>query len=78
MIPKASAEGISYGDYYWYNAAGQLWLFGGRSDAGALCGLAFAVSSLAWSYSYADLSARLAYYGEVNFVSAQRLAELVA
>ena len=78
MIPKASAEGISYGDYYWYHSAGQLWLFGGHSDFGASCGLASASSDCAWSYSYADLSARLAYYGEVNFVSAQRLAELVA
>ena len=78
MIPKASAEGISYGDYYWYHSAGQLWLFGGHSANGANCGLASALSNLAWSYSSSYFSARLAYYGEVNFVSAQRLAELVA
>ena len=37
-----------------------LWLFGGRSSAGANCGLAYAYSSLAWSDSYAHVSARLA------------------
>lgn len=78
MIPKASAEGISYGDYYWYDSAGQLWVFGGRSRNGADCGLACAASDDAWSASDSNYSARLAYYGEVNFVSAQRLAELAA
>ena len=78
MIPKASASGISYGDYYWYNAAAQLWLFGGHSYDGASCGLAAASSGVAWSRSHASASARLAYYGEVNKVSAARLAELLA
>ena len=78
MIPKGSVSGISYGDGYWYSAAGQLWLFGGRSKDGARCGLASAASNDAWSASFAVISARLAYYGEVNFVSAQRLAELAA
>lgn len=78
MIPKASASGISYGDYYLYNAAGQLWLFGGYSNDGANCGLAFADSSNAWLDSIAILSARLAYYGDINKVSSARLAELAA
>ena len=76
MIPKQSISGISYGDNFWYAEAGQLWLFGGYSYHGAACGLAFADSGNVWSYSYSYFSARLAYYGEVNFVSAQRLAEL--
>lgn len=78
MIPKQSISGISYGDNFWYAENGQLWLFGGRSDYAAACGLAAAFSPFAWSGSYSFVSARLAYYGEVNFVSAQRLAELVA
>lgn len=78
MIPKASASGISYSDKYWYNAAGQLWLFGGCSANGAACGLASASSSSAWSYSHALVSARLAYYGDINKVSSARLAELAA
>ena len=47
MIPKASVSGISYGDSYWYNANGQLWLFGGYSRDGANCGLAYADSRIA-------------------------------
>ena len=78
MIPKESLSGVSYGDYYSYDAAGQLWMFGGRSDYGAYCGLASAYSRSVWSYSYADCSARLAYYGSLNKVSANRLKELAA
>ena len=37
-----------------------LWLFGGYSYNGAVCGLASAYSNLAWSGSYAHISARLA------------------
>ena len=78
MIPKASVSGISYGDDYWYEASGQLWRFSGISDAGSACGLAFAASSAAWSSSSSGLSARLAYYGDINKVSSARLAELAA
>ena len=78
MIPKASAEGISYGDYYWYDSAGQLWLFGGSSFYGAKGGLAAAYSNDAWSRSNWHVSARLAYYGDINKVSSARLAELAA
>ena len=41
-----------------------LWLFGGVSDNGALCGLAYAHSSHAWSNSHASISARLAVKSE--------------
>ena len=78
MIPKASAEGISYGDDYFYNSAGQLWRFGGDSYHGANCGLAYASSAYAWTESDACVSARLAYYGDINKVSSARLAELAA
>lgn len=78
MIPKASASGISYGDYYSYSASGQLWLFSSSSYNGARCGLAFANSDNGWSVSSAGISARLAYYGDINKVSSARLAELAA
>lgn len=78
MIPKGSVNGIYYGDYYFYNAAGQLWLFGGSSRDGAGCGLAVAGSHNAWTVSYEHISARLAYYGDINKVSSARLAELAA
>lgn len=78
MIPKASVSGISYGGNYWYGADGQLWLFGGDSHAGSSCGLAYAHSACAWSDSLSNISARLAYYGDINKVSSARLAELAA
>ena len=78
MIPKESASGISYGDNFWYSDAGQLWLFGGDSDSGSLCGLAFAYSDAAWSRADASFSARLAYYGDIRKVSPTELAQLVA
>ena len=78
MIPRESADGISYGDQFWYADASQLWLFGGSSDNGSDCGLASARSNLAWSVLNLYHSSRLAYYGEVNKVSAARLAELLA
>ena len=78
MIPKESVSGISYGDNFYYSASGQLWLFGGYSNYGATCGLAAAASNNAWSNSSSGISARLAYYGDINKVSSARLAELAA
>ena len=78
MIPKGSVRGISYGDCFRYNAAGQLWLFGGRSAGGADCGLAAANTHFAWTNMNSGLSTRLAYYGDINKVSSARLAELAA
>ncbi len=76
MIPKTNVSGISYGDYYWYNSTGQLWLFGGCSYNGSACGLAAATSDAAWSLSGANYSARLAFYGKLTKVSSTKLKEL--
>ena len=78
MVPKESKAGINYGDYYWYAANGQLWLFGGASYYGSRCGLASADSSDVWSVAYSNIAARLAYYGDVTKVTTQRLKELLA
>lgn len=78
MIPRESADGISYNDYFYYSTIGRLWRVGGYSGSGSLCGLACMGSNVTWSYSDLSLSARLAYYGEVNKVSAAHLAELLA
>lgn len=77
-IPKASKSGINYGDRYWYNASGQLWLWGGYSNSGSACGLACAGSNSAWSNAREYVAARLAYYGSITKVSANRLKELLA
>ena len=78
MIPKATTSGITYNDYYWYNASGQLWRFGGSSNGGANCGLASALSYAAWSLSDSSISARLAYYGQTKRVTPIELARLAA
>ena len=75
-IPKGHISNISYGDYYSYNSDGQLWLFGGFSINGALCGLAYANSHNSWTAATSNRSARLAFYGDVTEVSSQRFKEL--
>ena len=77
-IHKGRVSGISYGDYYLYKADGQIWLLGGVSGYGADCGLASADSTSVWTSSNTRISARLAYYGDINKVSSARLAELAA
>lgn len=78
MIPSAAADGISYGDGYWYAASGQYWLFGCNSDHGAECGIVAAGAPYGWSESPGYISTRLAYYGQLNKVTAKRLAQLAA
>lgn len=77
MIPKASGS-ISYGDRYYYDANGQLWLWGGRSFYGAYCGLSVAYSIDAWAASSANSSARLDFHGSVNKVTGAKLLELLS
>ena len=74
MIPKASGSGLKYNDYFWYNASGQLWIFGGSSHEGSFCGLAATPSNNAWSNSIANTSARLAFYGTIKEVTKTKLA----
>ena len=78
MIPKESLSGVSYGDYFYYYEAGQIWLFGGPSHLGSYCGLACASSSEYWARATSFLSLRLAYYGETTQVSTSRFIELGA
>ena len=62
-------------DYFYGNATGQLVLWGGVAVLGSIAGLGCAYSSYAFSYSYAFIGSRLAYYGHLEFMSG---AELVA
>lgn len=75
MIPFGTTSGISYGDRYFYDAAGQLWRWGGYSSSGSNCGLAYTSSDDVWTYSSTNIGARLAYYGEITEVTG---ADLVA
>ena len=57
----------------------QLWLGGGDSNNGAYCGLAFALSSFAWSSASAYISARLAHKTEeLAIYSGKQFTELWA
>ena len=71
---KIGGNSTSYwADYSWANTTGQLVLWGGRADHGAYCGLAYADSGDAWSISSAYLGSRLAYFGNLTFVSGASL-----
>ena len=73
---KIGGGSTSYwADYSWANNTGQLVFWGGTADHGAHCGLASANSNSAWSDSYASVGSRLAYYGNLTFVTG---AELMA
>lgn len=73
---KLGGGSTSYwADYYYGNNTGQLVLWGGSAYSGALAGLASAYSSYAWSSSSAYIGSRLAYYGNLTFVTG---AELMA
>ena len=69
--------GSDYWTYYHYsNNIGQVVFWGGSAGDGPLCGLGYAYSAYAWSFSYADIGSRLAYYGKLTIMSgAQLVAE---
>lgn len=71
---KIGGNSTSYwADYSWANTTGQLVLWGGYAYYGAYCGLAYASSNHAWSYSAAYIGSRLAYFGDLTFVSGASL-----
>lgn len=62
-----------WGDYEYINNTGQLVLWGGYASNGSSCGLGYALSQNAVSYSYAYFGSRLAYYGNLVFMSGKQL-----
>ena len=71
---KIGGNSTSYwADYSWANTTGQLVLWGGSASYGANCGLASASSSSDWSSSSATIGSRLAYFGNLTFVSGASL-----
>lgn len=76
MAKNLSGGGTSYWcDYSYNNNTGQLVLWGASAYDGAYAGLGYALSASAWSPSDSGIGSRLAYYGELTFMSG---AELVA
>ena len=77
LIPTAIGGGSTsyWCDYFYQNqATGQLVLWGGNANYGAYCGLAFASSLSAFSFSSASFGARLAYYGDLEIVNGAEIA----
>lgn len=73
---KTGGGGTSYWcDYSYANSTGQLVLWGAHAGYGAGAGLGSAYSGAAWSPSDSSVGSRLAYYGELTFMSG---AELMA
>ncbi|MCB8835737.1 hypothetical protein LJD42_29770, partial [Escherichia coli] len=71
---KIGGNSSSYwADYSWANTTGQLVLWGGYAVGGARCGLASASSDHDWSSSGAAFGSRLAYFGDLTFVSGASL-----
>lgn len=79
-VPTGSGiSGISTGDAFYYDAAGQLWLWGGDSAESSGCGLSDSASTAGWTSSASDFAARLAFFGNaVERTGAQLLSELTA
>lgn len=76
MAKSLGGGGTSYWcDYSYNNNTGQLVLWGAGANLGAGAGLGYASSDRAWSDSSSHIGSRLAYYGELTFMSG---AELVA
>lgn len=75
IFPAKTGGGTTsyWSDYSWANNTGQLVFWGGYAYYGAHCGLAYAYSLYAWSYAHARLGSRLAYYGNLTFVTGYEL-----
>lgn len=59
--------------FYQNKASGQLVLWGGHAHHGAICGLACAYSNYAFSYAHATIGARLAFYGNIEYVNGAQI-----
>lgn len=68
FIPTAvgGTNATYYCDGTWASSNGELFLVGGSSYDGSLCGLAASYSASAFSFSYAAFGARLAFCGDIS------------
>lgn len=75
IFPAKTGGGTTsyWSDYSWANNTGQLVFWGGHASSGAYCGLASAASNRAWSSASANIGSRLAYYGNLTFVTGYEL-----
>lgn len=81
VVPTAhgGSETTYYSDYSWFNPTGnRIFLRSGASDNGSQCGVFVARAHAASSYSWANLGARLAFYGKIVVVDSDTFKKMQA
>jgi hypothetical protein len=81
VVPTAhgGSETTYYSDYSWFNPTGnRIFLRSGNSGDGSRCGVFVASASIASSYSWANVGARLAFYGKIVVVDSDTFKKMQA
>lgn len=81
VVPTAhgGSETTYYSDYSWFNPTGnRIFLRSGGSGYGSRCGVFLAKANNASSYSWADVGARLAFYGKIVVVDSDTFKKMQA
>lgn len=81
VVPTAhgGSETTYYSDYSWFNPTGnRIFLRSGCSDYGSRCGVFLASASSAFSASWPDFGARLAFYGKIVVVDSDTFKKMQA
>lgn len=81
VVPTAhgGSETTYYSDYSWFNpTANRIFLRSGTSDIGSLCGVFMAYAANASSFSWTNISARLAFYGKIVVVDSDTFKKMQA
>lgn len=81
VVPTAhgGSETTYYSDYSWFNPTGnRIFLRSGASDGSSQCGVFMAAANTASSYSWANVGARLAFYGKIVVVDSDTFKKMQA
>ena len=81
VLPTSNggSETTYYSDYSWFNpTANRIFLRAGGSGNGSRCGVFVAYAGVAASTSWADLGARLAFYGKIVVVDSDTFKKMQA
>lgn len=81
VVPTAhgGSETTYYSDYSWFNPTGnRIFLQSGNSDTGSRCGVFVANANNASSASWANIGARLAFYGKIVVVDSDTFKKMQA
>lgn len=81
VVPTAhgGSETTYYSDHSWFNPTGnRIFLRSGASDYGSRCGVFLALANNASSVSWADVGARLAFYGKIVVVDSDTFKKMQA